>query len=234
MKQIIESTQHTETYAETSGRKWQFSPRLLLLAGILCPFFFVIEFLINGFLHPAYNPIRQPISDLELVSAGWIQQATFLIVGLLFISFAFGFLYAFRPVLGKKRTIICFVLLFLSGCGWILGSLFTESVSGHPSALHDILHIVGFHMIFDFLVITLFTTAWKLCSLSRWRLYGRISLGIGLLTLLLVFGPYFYHHGTWTTSFGGLLQRIMEVEALSWYVLIGCRLFIFVKKTSIR
>jgi hypothetical protein len=201
---------------------------------MLCPLFFALEFLIDGFLHPAYNPIRQPISDLELVSAGWIQHTTFFIVGVLFVVFACGFLRAFQATLGKKRTVICFVLLFLAGCGWILGSLFTESVSGHPGAWHDFLHIIGFHMAFDLLVITQFVTAWKLRTLPRWRLYSRISQGIALFTLLLVFGPYFYHHGMWTAPFGGLLQRIMEVVALSWYTLIGCRLFVFSKETNVR
>src|SRR5690348_7289944 len=64
--------------------------RLLLACGVVGPILFTTTYLIEGALHPGYDLVRQPISDLELVTNGWTQSANFILFGLLIACFAFG------------------------------------------------------------------------------------------------------------------------------------------------
>lgn len=191
------------------------------LISLATPLIFVIEFVVNGLLRPGYSPIRQPISDLELGPLGWTQSLTFVICGLLFLIAAVGAYQALASILGKVRSRISLMLMILSGCGLVLGGLFTEGVSGHPVAWHDFLHILGFHLLFDLLSIALLVIGSGLLKKVGWRGFGWYSLATGLLALLLIFGPYFYNHGRWTAPIGGLMQRIMEIEVFAWYVVLG-------------
>jgi hypothetical membrane protein len=214
-------TSEEQPVAQIPWKRQKFLTIFFAFITIATPLLFVIEFVINGLLRPGYSPMRQPISDLELGPLGWTQNLTFVMCGLLFIIADAGIYLALYPIVGKTRSRVSLVLMILSGCGLVLGGLFTEGVSGHPVQWHDFLHILGFHMLFDLLSIALFVIGLGLLKEVRWRSFGWYSLATGLLTLLLIFGPYFYHHGRWTAPIGGLLQRMMEIEAFVWYVVLG-------------
>ena len=65
--------------------------RILLWCGAVGPAFFIVSFLVQGAVRPAYDPLRHPISSLSLGGgAAWVQSATFLVTGLLVIGFAVG------------------------------------------------------------------------------------------------------------------------------------------------
>ncbi|GCE15269.1 DUF998 domain-containing protein [Tengunoibacter tsumagoiensis] len=215
------NTTKEATFTPPTWERQKFLVLFFALINIATPLLFVIAFIVNGLLRPGYSPIRQPISDLELGPLGWTQNLTFVICGLFFIIANVGIYQTLYPMLGKIRSQISLVLMILSGCGLVLGGIFTEGVSGHPVLWHDFLHILGFHLLFDLLSIALFVIGSGLLKEVRWRSFGWYSLATGLLTVLQIFGPYFYNHGRWTAPIGGLLQRSMEIEAFLWYVVLG-------------
>ena len=101
--------------------------RILLWCGVLGPAFFVVSFLVQGALRPAYDPLRHPISSLSLGSgAAWVQSATFLITGLLVIAFAVGL-----GLAGCGRWTP--ILIGLVGLGLMGAGIFTtDPINGYP------------------------------------------------------------------------------------------------------
>src|SRR5205085_10256427 len=83
-----------------------------------------LVFTIDGALRPGYSPIREAVSYLLLGPSGWIEIANFIIVSLLLIFFAFGFLQWMRPVITAGWRRVSSALLVLVGVGFIMAALF--------------------------------------------------------------------------------------------------------------
>ena len=101
--------------------------RILLWCGVVGPAFFVVSFLVQGALRPAYDPLRHPVSSLSLGGgAAWVQSATFLVTGLLVIAFAVGL---GRAGCGRWTPI----LIGLVGLGLLGAGVFTsDPINGYP------------------------------------------------------------------------------------------------------
>lgn len=63
---------------------------LLLFCGFLAPTIFVAAFVLQGWLQPGYDALRDYVSDLSLGSGGWVQVASFIICGWLLLGFSLG------------------------------------------------------------------------------------------------------------------------------------------------
>jgi hypothetical membrane protein len=65
--------------------------RVAALAGIAGPILFTLTFLAQQVVRRAeYDPIAEPVSALEAGPNGWIQQANFVVFGVLLLIFAIG------------------------------------------------------------------------------------------------------------------------------------------------
>src|SRR5688500_5416139 len=97
--------------------------RRLLWCGVVAGPLFVLSFLVQGAVKGGgYDPMRHPVSSLELGPHGWVQVATFIVTGTLIVAFAV----AVRPWWGA-------VVVGLVGIGLIGAGLFrTDPVSGYP------------------------------------------------------------------------------------------------------
>ena len=116
---------HTPYAGEKSG--WRIP---LLVCGIVAgPLFFAI-FLIAGALRPDYDPLRHPVSSLELGPTGWVQSLNFILTGTLVVLFGIGIRSTVRK-LGGGRTVP--ILFMLVGAGLIGAGLFApDPLSGYP------------------------------------------------------------------------------------------------------
>jgi hypothetical protein len=65
-------------------------PQLLIWAGLVGGPLFVVVFLLEGATRTGYDPLRQPVSALALGPGGWMQQANFIVTGVLMLAFAVG------------------------------------------------------------------------------------------------------------------------------------------------
>lgn len=194
------------------------------LAGILGPIFFVLGFTIAGWLDPGYSPLRQSVSALGAEGPyPWIQNSTFGLFGLLLIAFAVGFFHQMREVFGPEGVVVSTVFLMLTGAGLVNDGFFTE---GPVTTLHGLLHGLGFLVIFGSLVAALWLIGNQLHSLAAWRGYGWYTLLTSWITLgMLVLSAVLAE----PLQLTGLFQRILVVVAFGWYVVMGCRLFVFAR-----
>lgn len=210
---------------------------LCLWAGIVGPLFFVLVFTIDGFFTPGYSAMRDVVSFLELEPAGWIQSLNFMLTGLLFILFAFGFFQWMRPVSTLGWCSVTAVLIALSGVGLIMASLFFPDAPGtsQPS-VHGMLHPVAFSVVFLSLGIASLLVAWKFLRTAGWRIHGVYSLLAGLFPIVAALGNLYssfivskasntpFTSTTSQLAVGGLINRILILVAFAWYVILAIHL----------
>jgi len=193
------------------------------LAGVAGPILFVLLFTLAGALSPGYSPLRQPISDLGAVGpARWIQNINFVLSGLLLLAFVFGFFWQMRPVIPKTWLRLSTLCLVLTGAGLTIVGFFPTDIPGFPpSSLHGLVHDILFFVIFGALLIALFVIGWRLRQNPAWRRDGWYATitGLGMIALFVVLVIMTQR------QLGGLFQRIFEIEAFAWYVVMGWRLF---------
>src|SRR5215210_5391507 len=101
---------------------------VLATAGIVGPIIFVLIVIVQSLLHPDYSQVKLPISALAAWPGGWVQDANFVLFGLLTILFAIGL----HLGVGRNRAaVIGPGLLMLSGVGLIIAGFFPwQSVDG--------------------------------------------------------------------------------------------------------
>jgi hypothetical membrane protein len=192
--------------------------RWLALGGVAGPVAFVVTFTVAGFLRPGYSAVHQAVSDLGVGPNPWLLNATLMVLGLLLGAFAVGF--AASPALpfGGAWRWVCGVLLALPGLGFADAGVFTEA----PATVE--LHwMVGFPLLLLGSVAGFFLTGLALRRDPRWRAWGTYSVLAGPLTLVVIAVMF----ATWPLPphLGGLMERVLFVEMLAWYVAFGLRLF---------
>ncbi len=171
----------TETSSAPSRQKEGHAARWFAFAGVGGPILFVLVFTLAGFLRPGYSPLSQAVSDLGVGPNAWLQNANFVVFGLLLITFAIGFYQGMRSVISRGWLVACLVLLILSGVGIINGGIFTED----PTTV--IVHwIGGFLLAFLSPLIVFFIAGWQWYRDPTWRIASWYSLITGVMTIALI------------------------------------------------
>jgi hypothetical protein len=75
--------------------------KALLVCGAIAGPLFTLAWVVEGATRANYQPLRHPVSSLELGGLGWTQRANFLVAGLLTLAFAMGLRRALRPLGGS-------------------------------------------------------------------------------------------------------------------------------------
>jgi len=197
--------------------------RWCALAGVAGPILFVLLFTLAGALSPGYSPLLQPISDLGAIGPyRWIQNTNFVLSGLLLLAFVFGFFWRMRPVIPRTWLRLSTFCLILTGAGLTIVGFFPTDIPGFPPvSLHGLVHDILFFVIFGALLIALFVIGWRLRKNPAWHRDGwYVTItGLGMIALFVVLVIMTQR------QLGGLFQRIFEIEAFAWYVVMGWRLF---------
>jgi hypothetical protein len=197
--------------------------RISLWAGVISPFLFVLIFTIDGFLHPMYSQMTQMISFLSVQAEnGWIQNGNFLLCGLLFVAFAFGFFQGMRTIISHKAQAVATIFLVLAGLALVNEGFNPTNLPGQPLGVHGILHYIGFFVIFGSLIVVPMVTGQALLKTVGWRRYGWYSIFSGLLTLVLLFSVIFT--AAKFPQIVGLVNRLQIFGSFIWCTVIGWRL----------
>jgi len=193
------------------------------LAGIIGPIFFVLVFLPAGELTPGYSPLSQPVSDLGAIGPyRWIQNTNFVLSGLLLLAFAFGFFWRMQLMIPQMWLLFSTFCLILTSAGLSIVGFFPTDIPGFPPvSLHGLVHDILFFVIFGTLLIALLIIGWQLRKNPAWHRYGWYTtiMGIAMIVLFTLLVIMTQRH------LGGLFQRIFEIEAFAWYMIMGWRLF---------
>jgi len=208
--------------AKISDRQQRRFLQFAAWAGVVSPILFILVFSLDGFLLPGYSTLSQMISWLALRPNGWVQDWNFVVFGLLLVFFALGFFLRMRLLLPQKWLWVSTILLLISGAAWANDGVF---VSDAPDATgmtgHGMLHDIGFLVIFSLLVITFFIIGRQLLKVPAWRGYGWYATISGFVALGLFL--FLIYTGIEAPQILGLANRLLIIEAIAWYVVMGFR-----------
>jgi hypothetical protein len=183
----------------------------LIACGTFGGILFTTVYLIEGATRPGYDALQQPISALSLGLGGWVQQANFIIFGILMIISALGW----RAALFPGRGALGYPLLKIaSGVGLIMDGIFSQDAGrGYPPGAQTTSITVSgqIHNIFASICITAiaagcYVLAARFVAEPRWRwwaLYAALT-GIATMALIATFGAQYTHPG----SPAGLFERL--------------------------
>ncbi len=124
-------------------RRFSRETRRLALAGILGPPFFVIVFLVLGFIKPGYDPVVRFVSEGSIGELGWIQIVNFLVFGATLLVFSLALWQGFGPRLSGR---IGSVLIGIVGVGALAAGVFVadpdSQIIGKPGLVQRVMIIV--------------------------------------------------------------------------------------------
>jgi hypothetical membrane protein len=186
--------------------------RWLAVCGVLGPIMFLAAFTVGGFLRPGYSQVHQAVSDLGVGSNPLLLNGPLVALGVLLTAFVAGFFRSVGPALGPWRW-TCAVLLALPGFGFAWAGIFTEA----PSTV-ALQWMVGMPLLAIGTVVGFFVTGLRLRRLDGWAEWGAYSMIAGVTTLGLIV----VMNLLWKDGVGRLLERLLFLELLAWYVAVGC------------
>ena len=186
--------------------------RSLTPCGAIGAGIFVGVFLVDGAVHPGYDPVRDTVSELALGPWGWVQVANFLVTGVLMIAFAVGLAWTLRSGRAYRWTPR---LIAAFGTGLVLAGVFvTDPVPAETPSWHGRLHLAASLLAFGALTAVCFVVARRFPD-RRWAWYSRAT-GVALPVLFVAMGA-----GPAATT--GLLQRAAIIVGWSWLAAISLR-----------
>lgn len=202
--------------------------RLLLTCGPVGGILFAATYLIEGATRPGYDPWQQAISALSLGAGGWVQQANFILSGLLVCCSAVGWRAVLAPGFGATWVPL---LRGITGIGLIICGIFSQDPApGYPpgtevpatSSMHALIHNIGALMSISALAAICFVMAWRFAKEFRWRGWGiySVATGVFICAFMMAFGMAMMHHGP-----AGLFERLATGFETIWGALIVARLW---------
>jgi hypothetical protein len=199
---------------------WHWALPMLASAGILAPLIFTAGVMLAGRLRAGYDPLQHGISELALGPSGWLQTANFLVTGLLLIAFALGLFMALEETMATRAAVILFIL---GGGGLLVLGFFPRDLPGSAPTVHGTIHNVAGNSLLSLPVACLaLGAAWR--RDPGWRPYVLPSIGVGMLTLLLLPGYFYALRGGPLYPWIGLLQRLLVLGPLGWVEVVAVRL----------
>jgi Protein of unknown function (DUF998) len=214
-----------------AARRWA-TTRTLLACGAIAGPLFTLAWAVEGATRADYNPLRHPVSSLELGDLGWTQQANFLLAGSLTLAFAVGLRRALRPLGGSTWGPL---LVAAHGIGLLGAGIFiTDPVSGYPpgtpdhlpgygsasAALHDLFSIGTFvGLPLACLVLARRFAAWDRRGWAAYSTATGIAFAVGTVLTGLAF-----NQAEPLVELGGLLQRTTVTLGWTWLTLLAIHL----------
>lgn len=190
-------------------------------AGIIGPVLFTAAFLIQEALRrDEFDPVAEPVSALEAGPNGWVQQANFVVFGVLTIVFAVGL---HRAVAPTRRGIAGPALLTLSGVGLLLAAALPLREDAAGETYDPGGHVIAGVMFFSTSAVGLVVLSRRLMRDVRWRGLARYVGAAGAVALVgfVAMGALVMPDDAPLHDWAGLGQR-----ALILVVVFPCRIAI--------
>ena len=190
------------------------------LAGMLGPVLFFAalltltglqyDFLLGIGWHPLADPAGAWPSGLALGYYGALQDATFVVSGLLLALFSVGL--SIGTTAGRGSPLGP-ALLFMAGIAMALMAFETDPIQRvGPRSLHGLVHDAAFVLFILAMLAALFTLWRWFRKRLRWRGHASYTLATGMLAMLLLVLP-------------GVAYYLFIVTLLAWIFVTGLRLW---------
>jgi hypothetical membrane protein len=193
-------------------------------AGILGPILFTVTFLAQEVFRAAeYSSIAEPVSALEAGPNGWVQQANFVVFGVLTIAFAVGLQFGVRQ---SRAGIIGPAMLFISGIGLVLAAAFPLREDAAGLTYDPGGHFVAGLLFFLSSAIGLIVLSRRLARDPGWRSLARYALIAGVLAQVsfVLMGVLVMPDEAALHDWAGLAQRLVIL-----LVLFPCRVILSIR-----
>ncbi len=200
----------------------------LLVVGVAGSLLFNLTYLIDGWLRPGYDWIRQPMSALSLGPGGAVQAANFMIFGAITMVTAF----AWRATLGSGLGATWYPRLHVAGgLAMICAGVFSEDPgNGYPIGIaapvqpstHAVVHNLVSYVSLTLTVAELLILARRFAREPRWRGWATLATVAGMLMMgfLATFGTLAGAHGS-----GGIFEKFASATPTIFGIAIAIRLF---------
>src|SRR5262249_48532413 len=186
-------------------------------AGMIGSVLFVVVFLLEDLLQPHFDWLGTSVSEHALSRYGWIQVASFIVVGLLFLAFARGVAGQFRE--GTSSKVGPGSLRLLGVCLLASGPLMTDpaptaAFSGR-STWHGTVHAVVGAIGFTLMPLSCFVFYRRFRTDPTWQAFGYWTLVTCLAIVLAIVLLKGAQLGLMSALLG-LFQRILLVSYFGW------------------
>jgi hypothetical membrane protein len=183
-------------------------------AGIVGPVLFTATYMAQEFFRrDEYSPVAEPVSALEAGPNGWVQQANFVVFGLLTIAFALGLHRGVRP---SGAGVLGPALMFVSGIGLLLAAVFPLREDAAGVTYDPGSHVVAGITFFATSAAALIVLSRRLARDHRWQgiaLYVRTAGILGVASFVLM-GALVMPDDAPLHDWAGLAQRAVILIVL--------------------
>jgi uncharacterized protein DUF998 len=188
--------------------------RPLLWAGVVGPPLFVAVFMVDGLIHPAYNPVTDFVSELSRGELGWLQIINFLFLAAALLTFAVGIYWGARRGPGSVAGAALFAIMGASlvVAGLAVTDAHTSTVQTPAGTLHNISALPAFASLI------------AACFVFSRRFGGGMraySIASGVFVLVFLFATFLVG-----LPFGivGIVQRILIIGGWTWITILAVAL----------
>jgi len=183
-------------------------------AGIIGPILFAVLVAVESLLRPGYSQVYDDISYLGIGPFAIIQNANFIIFGLLLLVFAIGFGRTVQHSSGRGARGVAGILV-VSGLGVIFAGVSLLFLAYFA-------HILATFIAFGAIIAAQLLTWRSLRNTDgkTWGRYRAFSLLSGSLSLVLL-AVFIYSLGT---PYHGAMERVFVAVPLAWIVATGIRI----------
>jgi hypothetical protein len=180
----------------------------LLLCGLTGGVLFMINYTLLGATTPDYHLLKETISSLELVRHDGLQQANFILFGLLTIGYTFGLS---KELIPGVNAMLILLLQLLTGIGLIGDGFF----------IHEPMHMVCDLITFNSAMLVLLFFTWQFYKSTNWN--GWIAYSILSAVLMMGFLAAFGVANHYQTL-PGLYERLAVVPRTLWTIIFVSKL----------
>jgi hypothetical membrane protein len=216
----LTDTNKASTTMESQGSSRMTMPRVTMVLALLT-IVGIVDFLLNvavlHFLRPDVNPVLEPISNYAVGPYGFLFTAADIGLGLAALALAFGLYLSIAP---PGRSYVGLFLLGLYSVSVLLAGILPIDVGGEATTFGIIHNIVGNISFFGFPIAVILLSL-GMGKDERWRSFRRRALALSLVVVLTAILTIV---GSNLGIGFGVTQRIFNVTALAWMLLVALHL----------
>jgi len=200
------------------------------LTGMFGTALFALSFIINGFLRPNYNPVRNYISELSIESDGWIQIVSFMLLGSALCIFALGLKAVFPTGKASRAGPILFMIIGISY--FISGPLVTDPAAmfDNQQTWHGVVHGIFGAIVFSLSMAVCFVYWRRFRKDVAWKHLSAFSFTCGIVMfVLIVLMKVGQLQPGLLSDWAGLVQRTCLITSYVWIFVVS----VSIKKAKI-
>lgn len=175
---------------------------------------FVLAYVALHFLNPDSSVIDAPLSDYALGDYGWLNGAANLSAAVGLIAIALGLRLTLAP---GKRVTASWVLIFMTGAGFIVSGLFaTDGLEATEATAEGIIHIIASMVSMLSSIVAVWMLRGVFSRDSGYRYLSRTQHWFAVLITIAFVGSMALGEVA-----GGLAQRVFAVVIVAWWFVLA-------------